>query len=73
MFTEKYHWPPWKKEGKKAMRLGWSRDKFAIATTFQQKHQVRFKLSYTNQVYQLEDLKPIHTSFSETHRISTGF
>ena len=38
---------------KKAMHLGWSRYKFAIATTFQKKHQVRFKLSYTNQVYLL--------------------
>ena len=53
MFTENYHWPPWKKEEKNIMRLGWSRYKFATATTFQQKHQVRFKLSYTNQVYLL--------------------
>ena len=53
MFTERYHWPVWKKEEKKIMHLGWSRYKFAIATTFQKKHQVRFKLSYTNQVYLL--------------------
>ena len=38
---------------KKIMPLGWSRYKFAIATTFEKKHQVRFKLSYTNQVYLL--------------------
>ena len=38
---------------KKMMRLGWFRYKFAIATTFQKKHQLRFKLSYTNQVYLL--------------------
>ena len=38
---------------KKITHLGWSRYKYAIATTFQKKHQVRFKLSYTNQVYLL--------------------
>ena len=53
MFTEKYRWLPWKKDEKNIMRLGWSRYKFAIATTFPEKHQARFKLSYTNQVYLL--------------------
>ena len=54
MFTEKFHWPPWKKEEKNIMRLGRSRYKFAVATTFQQKHQVKFNLSYRNQVYLLK-------------------
>ena len=48
MFTGKYHWPTWKREEKKNNAL-----KKIIATTFQKKHQVRFKLSYTNQVYLL--------------------
>ena len=35
MFTEKFHWLPWKKEEKNIIRLGWSRYKFAIATAIQ--------------------------------------
>ena len=43
------------KERKKIMDdlLGWSLYKYATATTFEKKHQVRFKLSCTNQVYLL--------------------